>query len=111
MDVQATPAVQRSLLHRRPWDTILIGAGVFGLFMAWLGMNFIFAANERESVDSPPHHVDLFLGIAAVIAGLPSLVWAGARGPKSARVLALIGSLLAAFAMFWALAIVKSPPW
>src|SRR5687768_5330509 len=80
--------------HRR-----FLACGILGIVLGWLAVNFLFAANERVSVDHPPNYPDFYVGIALTVAAIPLALLAWSRR-GTPRALGWVGIALSAFAVF-----------
>lgn len=87
----------------------LIGAGVIGLVLAFVAVNLLFAANERESRDHPPHWGEFNAGVVLMAASAP-FVAVAFRGRGTSHVLAWVGLVLVGLALFSAVGILMQPP-
>jgi hypothetical protein len=86
-----------------------VAFGIAGIVLAWLAMNLLYAANERESVDHPPNYPELYAGVALALVA-PPLSALALRRPGASRVLGWIGLGVEALAAVWAVGILLQPP-
>ena len=87
----------------------LIASGIIGIVLAFVAVNLLFAANERESRDHPPHWDGFNAGVLLMAASAP-FVAVAFRGRGTSHVLAWIGVILVGLAFFSAVGILMQPP-
>ena len=87
----------------------LIASGIAGLVLSGVALNFLFAANERVSLEHPPDWGDFTAGVVLLALAAP-FVAVAFRGRGASHILAWVGAVLVGFALFVAVGILMQPP-